>query len=89
MAVDGLIVDHVGVVPLQHGAQLDRAGVRIFRDPAASDLGDALSSFQDVKMLSGSNLLYSAQWKSIWLRVNETEKKFLLSLIFFAKAAVK
>ena len=44
MAVDGLVVDHVGVVPLQDRAQLYRASVRIFRDPAAADLGGAMIS---------------------------------------------
>ena len=34
LAVDGLIMNHVRVVPFQHGTQLYRAGIGIIRDPA-------------------------------------------------------
>ena len=34
LAVDGLIMNHVRVVPFQHGTQLYRAGIGIIGDPA-------------------------------------------------------
>ena len=34
LAVDGLIMNHVRVVPFQHWTQLYRAGIGIIRDPA-------------------------------------------------------